>query len=392
MQRVRQFVAVTCLLLVVFLFAGTANAQVTESFQADLQRAMQLVQSNKMPEAIPILESLNTANPNHVLVSEALAYALFNVALPDKDLERRKAVMIRARQLAEKAQKLGDNSQLLQLLLGSIPPNGEVPPIIPAAKSTPATDALAEGEAAFSRGELDVAITHYERAFKLDPTLYEAPLFVGDAYFKMGKLDEAATHYARAIAINPDRDTAYRYWGDALARAGRLKEAKEKLVEAIVAEPYLRETWQFLVNWGDKVGVKLGHPRLDLPSSTGTPSDPDVWASYTEERKRWAADEKVFKEAYPSETRFRHSLREEVAALKAVAGNVEARLKDGQLKEQTLTPGTANLMSLHKAGLLESYVLFTMADEGISKDYVEYRKQNRDKLRQYLNDFVTGGK
>ena len=392
MQRIRKSLAVIGLLLVVSLFAGTARAQVTPAFLADLQRAMELVQSNKMPEAIPILESLNTANPNHVLVSEALAFAIFNVALPDKDLERRKTMMIRARQLAEKAQKLGDNSQLLQVLLGSIPPNGEVPPIIPAAKSTPATDALAEGEAAFSRGELDLAITHYERAFKLDPTLYEAPLFIGDAYFKMGKLDDAATHYGRAIALNPDRDTAYRYWGDALVRAGRLKEAREKLVEGVVAEPYARETWQFLANWGDKAGVKLAHPRLDLPSSNGAPSDPDVWASYTETRKRWAADDKAFKEAYPSETSFRHSLREEVAALQAVVGNIEARLKDGQLKEQALTPGTANLMALHKAGLLESYVLFAMADEGISKDYAGYRKQNREKLREYLNDFVTGGK
>jgi len=31
-------------------------------------------------------------------------------------------------------------------------------------------------------------------------------------------------------------------------------------------------------------------------------------------------------------------------------------------------------------------------DEGIARDYVEYRKTNRDKLRRYLLEYVASGK
>jgi tetratricopeptide (TPR) repeat protein len=380
------------LLSILFLIADT-NAQGLDraAFDADLQRAMQYVQVNRMPDAIPILEKLNAANPNHILVSESLAYALFATAATDRDAERRKNSMIRARQLAEKAKEMGDNSPLLQLLLGAIPVDGVMAGAEALTGNKETSEALTEGEAAFSRGELEVAIGHYERAARLDPSLYEAPLFIGDAYFKLGKPDEAGLNYAKAIALNPDRDTAYRYWGDVLTRAGRFEEAREKLVEAIIAEPYTRETWQFLSNWSLRAGITISHPRLDLPALTAGSDPTDVWASYSVTRARWT-DEKVFKEAYPSELRYRHSLREEASALRSVAENVEARLKDGRLKEETLNSGTANLMTLHRAGLIEPFVLLATADEGISRDYLQYRKENRDKLRQYLKDFVTAGK
>lgn len=385
----------TLLISILFLLTDRINAQNVDraAFDADLQRAMQYVQATRMPDAIPILEKLNSINPNHILVSESLAYALFATAVTDKDEERRKSTIIRARQFAEKAQKMGDNSQLVQMLLAAIPVDGVMAGPEALSKNKDASDALTEGEAAFSRGELEVAIGHYERASKLDPALYEVPLFIGDAYFKLGKPDEAGLSYAKAIALDPDRDTAYRYWGDVLTRAGRFGEAREKLVEAIIAEPYARETWQFLSNWAQRAGVTLGHARLDLPSLTAARSDTtDVWSSYTATKARWTTDEKAFKEAYPAESRYRHSLGEEASALRAVAENVQARLKDGQLKEEALSSGTANLLTLHRAGLIESFVLLAMADEGVSRDYLQYRKENRGKLRQYLNDFVTAGK
>ena len=44
------------------------------------------------------------------------------------------------------------------------------------------------------------------------------------------------------------------------------------------------------------------------------------------------------------------------------------------------------------AGLLEAYVLLAKPDAGIARDYVEYRKNNRDKLRRYMNEYVTSEK
>jgi hypothetical protein len=46
------------------------------------------------------------------------------------------------------------------------------------------------------------------------------------------------------------------------------------------------------------------------------------------------------------------------------------------------------LLKLSEAGLLDCYVLFSLGDDGIVKDYPIYRAQHRDKLEAYLDSFV----
>jgi tetratricopeptide (TPR) repeat protein len=260
-----------------------------------------------------------------------------------------------------------------------------------------------EGEAAFVRGEMERALEHYERAAKLNPKMYEAPLFTGDVYFKMGKIDKAGESYARAIAINPDLDTAYRYWGNVLMEAGKLKEAREKLIEAVVAQPYIRAPWEFLAKWGERSKVELGHPRVEIagsmsaekdattiaidPKSAGKADGSGLWMLYHTRRSQWIKEK--FAREFPGEKEYRHSLREEADALGLVANLATESLKDGRLKEKDLDVSIANLLRIHKAGLLEAFILLARADDGIARDYPEYRKTNRDRLRQYLNEFVT---
>src|SRR5262245_54509707 len=305
-------------------------AQEQSAYEADFKRAFELVKANKMLEAAPILEKLHEAKPDDAAVLELLAHAIsVNVAL-EKDADKRKKELLRARSLAERANELGRNTQLIQLLLELISPEGEMAGIGGAGKSTPAEEALVEGEAAFSKGEMERAIEHYERALKLDPKLYEAPLFIGDAYKTTGKNDKAYESYARAVAIDPDRETAYRYWGNVLMRENKLKEAKEKLIEAVIAAPYTRVTWQFLGNWAERSRVQLVHPRIDIPTSSVQRKDDknisvfvnpsekkdgsDAWMSYSIGRAAWMTELKFSKE-FPNEKQYRHSLREESESL-----------------------------------------------------------------------------
>jgi hypothetical protein len=46
------------------------------------------------------------------------------------------------------------------------------------------------------------------------------------------------------------------------------------------------------------------------------------------------------------------------------------------------------LLRLYDAGLIDAYVLFSLGDDGIAKDYTAYRTQHRDKLEAYLDRFV----
>ncbi|MCI0390518.1 MAG: tetratricopeptide repeat protein [Acidobacteria bacterium] len=384
-----------------------AYAQENPDYEAELKRAVNLVQTHKMAEALPILEKLHAAKSDSAVVLELLAYAIFSIAANEKDAEKRKKEMLRARSLAERAKGLGRNNQLIQLLLEQIPADGNLPTLAASAKRTPAEDALMDGETAFGSGEMDRAIEHYERALKLDPKLYEAPIFIGDAYHKMGKNDKAYENYARAVAIDPERETAYRYWGNVLMREGKMKEAKEKLVEAVISAPYTRVTWQFLTGWAQRNQIELGHPRIEIPTSSVqkkdennisifvNPSDKkdgtEAWMIYSIGRAAWMTEKRFF-EAFPNEKQYRHSLREESESLRVTAESVLTQLKEGKLKENSLDASIANLLKVHNDGLLEAYVLLAKADDGIARDYAEYRKNNRDKLRRYLNEYVTAGK
>ena len=108
-------------------------------------------------------------------------------------------------------------------------------------------------------------------------------------------------------------------------------------------------------------------------------------------RAAWTTnDYEKFKKEYPGEKTYRHSLREEAFALRAVVESVRNQQKDGKVKQ--LSQDLQLLVQLEEAGLLESYVLFARADDGIARDYVEYRKANRDKLRRYLAEYLTSGK
>jgi hypothetical protein len=43
---------------------------------------------------------------------------------------------------------------------------------------------------------------------------------------------------------------------------------------------------------------------------------------------------------------------------------------------------------LSAAGAIDPYVLFSLGDDGIAKDYVAYRARNRDKLEAYMDQFA----
>ena len=83
---------------------------------------------------------------------------------------------------------------------------------------------------------------------------------------------------------------------------------------------------------------------------------------------------------------YRHSLTEEASALRAVAEIAAKDQAAGQLK--TSDPSLDNLIRLYKADLIEAYILFVRLDEGIARDYADYRRANREKLHRYWNEFV----
>jgi len=378
---------------------------------SERQRAVELYEANNLVAALPLLERVAAANPNDPVILSRLGFVLYANSVDVKDPALRQKMRERARTTLLRSQSLGDNSNLTRMALDAVSaPDGTQ---VPFSDIKTAELAIREGEAAFMRGDMDKAIAAYRRALEADPQLYDAAVYAGDAEYKQANnstdpqyrsdhFDAAGIWFAKAIAINPDRETAYRYWGDALEAQGKINEARDKFVDAIVAQPYTRNSFVGLTQWATRHKVALDHPKIEPPNSTRTENgkttlsiDPKTlssndgsnnWLMYDLTRIAWSKAD--FSKNYPEEKVYRHSLKEETAALRMVAEAAAKDLKSGKVK--SLEASLDNLIKLNDAGLLEAFVLFARPDEGIVRDYVAYRRNNREKLRRYWLEIVIG--
>jgi hypothetical protein len=74
--------------------------------------------------------------------------------------------------------------------------------------------------------------------------------------------------------------------------------------------------------------------------------------------------------------------------LTAAAKVLEKLKVDAKTARLVADNPAALLLKLHEAGLIDPYVLFSLGDEDIAKDYLPYRARNRDKLETYMDKFV----
>jgi tetratricopeptide (TPR) repeat protein len=375
----------------------------TAQDETDRQRAFRLYKDAKWTEALPLFEQLATANPTDREVLELYGLLVLSQTSYLKDANARKEARVRGREILMRAQKLGSEDPLVKAMLEKVPADGGDDTSFSPKKEI--DDAMREGEAAFASGNMTKAIEMYQLALLLDPKLYEAALFTGDVYFKSADQVKAGEWFARAIAINPDRETAYRYWGDSLMKQGKVTEAGEKFVEAYIAEPYNRLAQAGFVNWGQKVHMTLAHPKVDLPANVTSKNEKDTtitldpglfkkddktgsaaaWMMYGIVRSSWKTE---FAKQYPAEKTYRHSLKEEAAALRSA---IEA-VTNQKIDPKNLDPSLQVLTKLNKEGLLEAFILLALPDAGIATDFTAYRKTNVEDLRRYVKLYVlTGG-
>ena len=395
------------LLTILFTLLLVAPAPSVQAQQPDedRQRAFRLYKDTKYTEALPLFEKLAAKNPDDVAVIETYGLLVMTQAAYLKDPAARKQARIRGRELLLRAQKLGADSALLRTMIDQTPPDGGDDTGFSTKKEV--DEAMREGEAAFASGNLPKAIEMYQQALLLDPKLYEAALFLGDVYFKSADQVKAGEWYDRAIKINPDRETAYRYWGDALMKQGHVTEAGDKFVEAYIAEPYSRLARAGFIGWGERVHIDLAHPRVVLPANVDRKGDKETtitldpnllkkddksgssaaWVTYSLVRANWASTE--FAKQYPNEKTYRHSLKEEAAAMRAALKVLE---EQKNANASNVDPSLQILKKLDKEGLLEAFILLALPDAGIAEDFVAYRRSNVENLRRYVKQYVlTGG-
>ena len=393
------------LIVVALLFSSSYTTLRAQEPDPERTRAFQLYEEGKYTEALPVFEKLAAKYPEDGHVLKTYGFLIIGRTAYDNDAAARKEARRRGRELLVKAHQLGAEDSLLRSMLEAIPPDGGDDAKLSSKKE--AEDAMREGEAAFAKKDYAKAIEMYQVALLFDPKLYEAALFTGDCYYSTAEQKKAGEWFARAATINPDREAAYRYWGDSLMKQGRITEAGDKFVEAYLAEPYSRLSRSAFLNWGERVNININHPEVDIPTDVTSQSsnqitinvDPNslkkddksgagaAWLTYGFVRVSWSKSE--FAKQYPEEKKYRHSLKEEAAALRSALKSYQGQQAKAP---QTTDPSLQLLAKLEKEGLLESFILLALPDEGIAQDYAGYRREHLEDLRRYVKQYVlTGG-
>ena len=393
---------VTLLTLLFLSVAIASPAQAQTEGTAELKRqASGLLKETKYTEALPLLEKIAAAEPNDGETQFFLAFALLGQATNTKDDAARKALRVRARQAFVKAKSLNFDEPKLDALILSLPEDGSDAPGF--TSNAKANKLMEEGEALFTQGKPDEALKKYQEALELDPKLYHAALFSGDLYLQKKDYAKAETWYQKAISIDPDKETAYRYSATPLMKQGKTEEARDRYIEAFITEPYNRFARGGLIQWAQATETSLAHPDIAIPTNVtfdekgdakinldagallgGKDDGSFAWISYGATRSTWRKEK--FAKTFPNEKTYRHSLAEEADALRSVLSVATADKKD-----KKLSPSLTRLKKLDEEGLLESYILLARPDDGIVADYPAYRKQNRDKLRRYMVQYVVKG-
>jgi tetratricopeptide (TPR) repeat protein len=374
--------------------AAIAQSTASSSDEARQQRAIALFNDGKRLEALPLLEEMAQTNPKNSDVLVALAASLIDHAATLTDRDAAAAERFRARDIVESAFELGNPSPLaenLRQLLAELPANGAIK-----FSDNPAVgQIMLEGEAAFSRRDFDEALKAYGRALELEPTNYPAVLFTANAYDRKNDFPHATDWYERAIRLDPNVETAYRYYADMLAKRGAMAKARDMLIQAAVAEPYNRIVWREIRAWAviNNTAFTLVYapipPAKDDAKDAGQSADvSSAWQEYHAVKADWQKGGR-FRKAFPQELEYRHSLQEESQALTGAARVLEKLNSDPKTAGLVTGDSVAELLlKLFEANLIEPYVLFSLGDDGIAKDYIPYRTRNRDKLEAYLDKFV----
>lgn len=138
--------------------------------------------------------------------------------------------------------------------------------------STSAADYMRLGNSAMAKGELDQAISNYNKAIELNPRLADAYNNRGLAYARKEQYDRAVGDFSRAVEIDPRFDRAYNNLGNAHVAKGEPERAIPNYNKAIIINPKLADAYnnralayylgkQYDKAWADLLKAKdLGYP------------------------------------------------------------------------------------------------------------------------------------
>jgi tetratricopeptide (TPR) repeat protein len=121
-----------------------------------------------------------------------------------------------------------------------------------------ATQQYQDGLTAVAAGNLNQAMTNFDRAIKLDPQYFQAYIERGNVKTEVGDLPGAVADYTTAIQLNPKSVAAYYNRGTVLSKSGRHQAAIADYNTAIRIDPQYAQAYMNRGNELDDLGDSAG--------------------------------------------------------------------------------------------------------------------------------------
>ena len=97
------------------------------------------------------------------------------------------------------------------------------------------------GNALLQKGKVAEAIAQCEEALRLQPNDADAHVALGNALLTGQNVDEAIAHYSKALELHPDDSTAYYNLGNAMLAKGEVAKAAAHYQKALELQPNVAE-------------------------------------------------------------------------------------------------------------------------------------------------------
>ena len=267
---------------------------------------------------------------------------------------------------------------------------------------------LSEGEKFFDAEKFDEAAAKYAAAIEKDPESATAYLFYGDT-FLMGADDPASalTQYQKAIALDPTLPRPHFFASTAYLQLGRKADAREEIVRALTYAPSYESIWKLARRdpelWGNKPVTR--HPFEPPQGYLGVqgPNGIDVfagsnneWLGYALCKAVWANEDRFKAGHHPGQW----SLEEEHACVlnqlmsvyNATGTKLEKEAKGRTITEKDVVAALpaleAHLYHAANAHLLDGYILFEIVGRNCP---IMLSTMNDDAKRQvegYIRKYV----
>ena len=196
-----------------------ATEVVKDNWWAHSLLATELVEQNKMEDAVIHFKEVLRLNPQNPMAKFVLARILFNKGQMDE------AVKLYQKLLPPLPDNSKDSNGLAAFtsLLAGTGSNSQRNIRILKEIYTEANFNL--GAALAQQGNFDEAVRRFTEVLQINPDLVMAHRYLGNIFLEKGNIDEAVRHYTVVLQTEPNSAAEYKNLGYTLLQSGRLEES-----------------------------------------------------------------------------------------------------------------------------------------------------------------------